>query len=106
MPVIMRISHAPQASQVHGSHLKAPMLMRPLAEYTSPIDGKLITSRAERNEDCKRSGSIPWEKGIGQKAGATERTPGLYKNPRFARKRNLPLSEEGQKRAMKEDKNV
>jgi hypothetical protein len=89
----MRISHAPEGSQRHRGDLPAPMIMRPISEYKSPIDNRLITSRGERNEDCKRNDAIPWEPGIGTKAGAKDRTPGKYKNPRFAKKRNLPLHE-------------
>jgi hypothetical protein len=71
------------------------MIMGGLKEYRSPIDGRLVTSRHERDEDCKRNDAIPWEPGIGHKAGAKERTPGKYRNPRFAKKRGLPLSEQG-----------
>ena len=93
MPVIMRISHAAERSRTARSDLAAPLVMREIAEYQSPIDGRPITSRTERNEDCKRNDAIPWEPGIGKNAGASERTPGKYKNERFAKKRNLPLHE-------------
>lgn len=69
------------------------MVMREISEYQSPIDGRLITSRSERDEDCKRNDAIPWERGIGTKAGAKDRTSGQYKNAKFAKKRNLPLHE-------------
>ncbi len=92
MTVIMKISHAAPAGRAR-SHLPTPMVMRPIQEYASPIDGKPITSRSERNEDCKRNDAIPWEPGIGTKAGARDRTPGQYKNAKFAKKRNLPLHE-------------
>ena len=93
MPVIMRISHAAERSRTARSHLAAPVVMREISEYASPIDGKPITSRTERNEDCKRNDAIPWEPGIGKKAGAKDRTPGKYKNAKFAKKHNLPLHE-------------
>ena len=80
------------------SELPTPMLMREISEYQSPIDGRPITSRSERNEDCKRNDAVPWEPGIGKKAGADKRTPGKYRNPRFATKRGLPLSDEGRER--------
>ena len=92
MPVIMRISHAAPAGRAR-SDLAAPIVMREITEYKSPIDNRLITSRGERNEDCKRNDAIPWEPGIGSKAGAKDRTPGQYKNPKFAKKHNLPLHE-------------
>ena len=93
MPVIMRISHAAERSREHRGAVPTPMVMREIAEYASPIDGRPITSRTERNEDCKRNDAIPWEPGIGTKAGAKDRTPGKYKNPKFAKKRGLPLHE-------------
>ena len=93
MPVIMRISHAAERSRTARSDLAAPIVMREISEYQSPIDGRPITSRTERNEDCKRNDAIPWEPGIGHKAGAKDRTPGKYKNPKFAKKHNLPLHE-------------
>lgn len=93
MPIIMRISHAAERSRTARSDLAAPIVMREISEYQSPIDGKPITSRSERNEDCKRNDAIPWEPGIGSKAGAKDRTPGKYKNPKFAKKHNLPLHE-------------
>ena len=40
----------------------APALFVPMEiRYTSPIDGKPITSKQARIEDLKRSGSRPWE---------------------------------------------
>lgn len=84
------------------SDLATPQIMRDIEDYRSPIDGKLITSRSHRREDLKANGCIPWEPGIGTKAGAKDRTPGLYRNPRFAKKRNLPLSEEASAKLEKE----
>jgi hypothetical protein len=72
--------------------------MRDIEDYQSPIDGKHITSRSTRRDDLKKHDCVEWEPGIGQKAGAKERTPGLYRNPKFARKRGLPLSEQGRER--------
>lgn len=80
------------------SDLPVPQIMREISEYASPIDGRPITSRHERNEDCKRNDAVPWEPGIGKKAGADKRTPGKYRNPKFAMKRGLPLSDEGRER--------
>lgn len=40
----------------------APSMIRgDLPSYTSPIDGKWIDGRRQRNEDLKRAGSRPWE---------------------------------------------
>lgn len=34
--------------------------------YTSPIDGRVIRSMQEREEDLKRADCVPWEPGIAQ----------------------------------------
>jgi hypothetical protein len=93
MAVIYRTSEKVEPSRDKRADFPAPLVMREISEYRSPIDGKPITSRTERNEDCSRNDAIPWEPGIGSKAGAKERTPGFYRNPKFAKKRNLPLHE-------------
>lgn len=80
------------------SDLPTPMVWSDIEEYRSPIDGKPITSRSHRREDLKANDCIPWEPGIGSKAGADKRTIGKYRNPNFALKRGLPLSEEGHAR--------
>ena len=39
----------------------APMVMRDVPEYRSPIDGKLISSRSTQREDMKKNGCVPFE---------------------------------------------
>ncbi len=73
------------------SHLCAPMVIRDIEPYRSPIDGKEISSRSARREDLKKNDCVPWEPGMGT---VFKRTPGEYKNPKFALKRGLPLREE------------
>lgn len=99
MTVIYRWSHHTQPANDKRAEIPAPQIMRDINEYQSPVTGEWITSRTERNADCKKHDAIPWEPGIGKKSGAKNRTPGLYKNPKFAKKRNLPLSEEGRAKA-------
>ena len=41
--------------------LSAPMAQIDFPAYESPASGKMITSRNERREDMKRTGSRPWE---------------------------------------------
>lgn len=41
--------------------LTSPFGQVDIPSYQSPATGKWITSRAERKEDLKRSGSRPWE---------------------------------------------
>lgn len=107
MTVIARWSHA---KPIRGKEAEfpTPLVMREISEYRSPIDGRLITSRLERNEDCKRNDALPWEPGIGKLNGKVnpsqvDREPGKFSNPRFARKHGLPLSERGMERAKEMD---
>jgi hypothetical protein len=72
------------------SNFPSPMVMRDTAEYRSPIDGKLISSRSARREDLKRSGCVEYE--------PTAKFEKGYSNPRFAMKRGLPLNETGMAR--------
>lgn len=99
MTVIRRWSHAPAPNHADRADFPAPYVVGDIPEYRSPIDGKLIGSRSTRREDLKANDCVAWEPGIGKKAGALERTPGLYRNPKFAAKRGLPLSEQGMERA-------
>ena len=41
--------------------LSAPSAIVDIPAYVSPVSGKLINSRTQRNEDLKRTGSRPWE---------------------------------------------
>lgn len=95
MTVVFRWSHVSAPDRDKRSDIPAPQIMREIDEYKSPVTGLPITSRTERDADCKKHDAIPWEPGIGKKAGAKDRTPGLYRNPKFAKKRGLPLSEQG-----------
>lgn len=40
---------------------KTPMVFGDLPDYTSPIDGHLVSGRVQRREDLKRNGCRPWE---------------------------------------------
>lgn len=49
--------------------IRAPMgFVSQDIHYTSPIDGRLVTSSHARREDLKRSGCIPYEEGMKQDA--------------------------------------
>lgn len=74
------------------SDLTAPMVMRDIEPYRSPVDGKPIGSRSARREDLKANDCVEWEPSL--RHPAHERTPGKYKNPKFAAKRGLPLRED------------
>jgi hypothetical protein len=62
----------------------APMVMRDVPEYRSPIDGTLITSRSHQREDLKRHDCVIVD---------PPRRPRGYRNPRFAAKHGLTLTE-------------
>ena len=75
--------------------LNAPMIMRDIEPYRSPVDGKLIGSRSARREDLKVNDCVEWEPSL--RHPAHPRTPGVY-SPEFAVKRGLPISAEDAER--------
>ena len=62
----------------------APRVMSDIEEYRSPIDGRLIDSRSARRYDLESNGCV--------EVDPPKRKRG-YRNPGFARKRGLELSE-------------
>jgi len=42
----------------------SPHVIHDMEPYQSPIDGRVISGRAARREDLKRSGCVPWEKPV------------------------------------------
>ncbi len=72
----------------YAGKVVAPIVMSDIAEYASPIDGRMITSRSERLEDLKRNNCV--------EAGDPGSSPtgGRIKNKAFAAKRGLTVSEE------------
>ena len=65
-----------------GDEACAPVVQSDIAEYRSPIDGRPITSRAQRREDLRRNGCV--------EADPPKERRG-YRNRRFTEKRNLLL---------------
>lgn len=41
--------------------IKPAMIVADIPEYLSPVTGKPVNGRRQRNEDLKRSGCRPWE---------------------------------------------
>jgi hypothetical protein len=80
-----------EAMVLRKGPIAAPMVMRDTPEYRSPVDGRLIGSRSERREDLKRNNCIEWDPALSPTRGKAE-----FKNARFAKKHNLPLSEKAQ----------
>lgn len=74
--------------RVPAGPVASPMIMSDIPAYASPIDGRMITTRAERIEDLKRNNCV--EAGD---AGSSP-TGGKIRNKAFAAKRGLTVSEE------------
>jgi hypothetical protein len=80
LPMLSRNEMAHNESQIC-----APMVMRDIPDYRSPIDGRWITTRSERREDLRRNNCV--------EADPPKRKWRL-KNERFAAKRGLKLDPE------------
>lgn len=72
------------------SQIRAPMVMRDIPEYLSPIDGRPITSRSHRRYDLESNGCVEVDPPKKPTKGATTR--GL-KNKRFATKHRAKPNE-------------
>lgn len=70
--------------------LALPYLLGDIPEYTSPIDGNVITSRSQRREDMKRNNCV-------DARDFPSPTQGKIRNQAFAKKRGLTVSEEYRK---------
>lgn len=68
-----------------AGQLCAPMVVSDTPDYRSPIDGRLISGRAQRREDLKRNNCVEID---------PPARPRGFKNPRFAAKHGLPLNQE------------
>jgi len=50
-----------EVTQDYRQESNSPFVMGDLPDYESPIDGRIISGRAQRREDLRRSGCRPWE---------------------------------------------
>ena len=64
-----------------------PQFMKPMPEYRSPVDGRLISSRQERKDDLDRNNCREWEK-------SDSPTGGKFRNERMAKKYGGVVAEE------------
>lgn len=64
----------------------APMIMKGMPTYQSPIDGKVINSRQERKDDLKANNCVEYEPSMSPVKDG-------FKNKRFAKKHGLTLGE-------------
>lgn len=71
------------------AEIAMPFVVSDIPEYRSPVDGRLISGRAQRREDLKRNNCVEYEPSLSPTKGKRE-----FKNARFAKKHGLPLSEE------------
>ncbi|WP_152979933.1 hypothetical protein [Mesorhizobium sp. 1M-11] len=67
--------------------LAKPGIARPMPEYASPIDGRVISTRHERREDMKRNNCV-------EAGDMPSPTGGKIRNKAFAAKRGLTVSED------------
>lgn len=66
--------------------VSAPMIMKGMETYQSPIDGKAINSRQERKDDLKANNCVEYEPSLSPVKDG-------FKNKRFAKKHGLELGE-------------
>jgi len=72
---------------VKAGPLAIPQIRPVMPEYTSPVTGKLISTRYERSEDLKRHDCVEWEPSMSP-------TKGKFKNKAWCKKRGFQVSEE------------
>lgn len=70
--------------------IAAPQLARDYGAYDSPVGTGMVEGRAAHREDLKRSDCRILEKGESVEPSGKPFRP-VYKNPKFALKRGLPL---------------
>lgn len=66
-----------------------PAVISDIPEYSSPIDGKMITSRSQRRDDLARNNCVEFEPSMSP-------TKGKFRNKHFCAKRGIKVSEEFQ----------
>lgn len=93
-PGLYNLASGYMMDQPQDDVICAPMVMRDIPEYASPIDGRMITSRSWRREDLIRNGCIEVD---------PPRKKRTFKNPRFAKKWGLPLDGEVAAKLDKDD---
>ncbi|PLP58248.1 hypothetical protein CYK37_15140 [Mesorhizobium loti] len=73
--------------QLPAGPLARPGITRPMPEYASPIDGRVISTRHDRREDMKRNNCV-------EAGDMPSPTGGKIRNKAFAAKRGLKVSED------------
>jgi hypothetical protein len=70
----------------YAGQIAMPAVLSDIPEYSSPIDGKMITSRSHRREDLKRSNCVEYEPSLSPVKDG-------FRNKRFCDKHGLQLGE-------------
>jgi hypothetical protein len=70
-----------------SGEIAAPIIMKPMPTYRSPIDGRVINSRQERKDDLKRHNCVEYEPSMSP-------TKGKFRNEHFCKKHGFQVSEE------------
>ena len=76
---LVQVADAPRGKS------RFPSIMRDIPEYKSPLGTGVISSRSARREDLKR--------GNAREVDPSEYRA-VYKNPAFAKPRNLPVAQD------------
>lgn len=83
-----KMTGAPMLSEAERhAEIALPYIIGDIPEYTSPIDGNVITSRSQRREDMKRNNCVDARDFVSP-------TQGKIRNKAFAEKRGLQVSKE------------
>ncbi len=86
--LVDKMTGAPMLSEAERhAAIALPYIIGDIPEYTSPIDGNVITSRSQRREDMKRNNCVD-----ARDFGSP--TQGKIRNKAFAEKRGLQVSKE------------
>jgi hypothetical protein len=67
--------------------IATPYVISDIPDYHSPIDGRLISGRAERRYDLESNNCVPYEPSMSP-------TQGKFRNKRFAKKWGMEVAEE------------
>ncbi len=83
-----KVTGAPMLSEAERkAEIALPYIISDIPEYTSPIDGNVITSRSQRREDMKRHNCVD-----ARELGSP--TQGRLRNKAFCEKRGLQVSDD------------
>jgi hypothetical protein len=74
----------------YAGQICMPSVISDVAEHVGPDGKTLITSRSKQREICARTGTVPWEAGVGEKR------PRGFTSEKFAKANGTRVCEESQ----------